>query len=121
MPTQALLPRNLLSSTAVTVALLALSIALPARAADTASCHMVLDAMKKQGSIPTHMYMTKAETPHGGKPSTSELISVGGKTYIQVGGTWQRSLMTQEERQKQGRRTSKAPRCSRAAIFATRR
>ncbi len=108
MPTKALLPRNLLSSTAGAAALLALSIALPARAADPASCRPVLDVMRKQNSVSTHMYMTRTAPSPGGKPSTSELISVGGKTYIQVGGTWQRSLMTQEERQKQGEENIKS-------------
>jgi hypothetical protein len=100
MPTKALLRRNLLHPTAVTAALLALSIALPARAADPASCRPVLDATRKQNSVSTHMYMTRTAPSSGGKPSTSEMIYVGGTSYIQVGDGWKRSTMTREAGQK---------------------
>lgn len=51
------------------------------------ACQPLVDAERKEIVTPHHMYVVRAG-------ATSELISTGGVTYIQVHGAWRRSPMS---------------------------
>lgn len=53
-------------------------------------CQPLVDAAKKQILTPHHAWVTQ-----GGR--TTESISIGGATYIQVHGTWKRSPLGPKE------------------------
>jgi outer membrane protein assembly factor BamB len=73
----------------------------PARAADPA-CKVVIDAITKQVTTPTHTVVTDTSASHGGQPKTHESIYVDGVVYVQVKGQWMRSPMTaQKKRERQ--------------------
>ncbi len=53
--------------------------------------------MKKYATVPSHLYITTIAQYNGGKPKTSEMISVDGGTYIEIGGKWIRSKFTPQD------------------------
>ena len=62
-----------------------------------AGCQPTTDAMKKYAAVPSHLYITTIAQYNGDKPKSSEMISVGGVSYIEVGGKWIRSKFTPED------------------------
>jgi hypothetical protein len=70
--------------------------ATPARAAD-AGCQPTTDAMKKYAAVPSHLYITTIAQYNGGKPESSEMITVGGVTYVGSDGKWIRSKFTPQD------------------------
>jgi len=76
--------------TVVVLAALALTPILARAQRITPVCQPLVDAAKKQIMTPHHAWVTQ-----GGR--TTESISIGGATYIQVRGAWRRSPMTQKD------------------------
>lgn len=64
-------------------------------AAQSPSCTPILSPMLKLYDAPFHMYTVDSAATdarlHGGKPRVSELIFIGGVTYVQARGTWVKS------------------------------
>src|ERR1017187_1150007 len=85
--------RLLMACTALSLMLMH---AITSRAAD-AGCQPTTDAMKKYAAVPSHLYITTIAQYNGDKPKSSEMISVGGVSYIEVGGKWIRSKFTPED------------------------
>jgi hypothetical protein len=82
--------------------------ATPSAAAD--SCQPVFDAITKIVTTPSHSYSTGVVN---GKPSTTEIIYVLGKTYMMVKGKWRLSPVTpndvlQQEQEMENRTNGKA-------------
>jgi len=65
------------------------------------SCKTVFDADDRKDATPYHAYVTRTMQIRGSKSESSEAIFVGGVAYIQVKGTWKRSLHTAEQQRKQ--------------------
>jgi len=57
-------------------------------------CKLVLDAMTKVVSTPTHLYATMN---FGGKNQAVETIYAGGGIYTRLDGKWSRSPMTMQD------------------------
>ncbi len=62
-----------------------------------AGCQPTTDAMKKYAAVPSHLYITTIAQYNGGKPKTSEMITVGGVTYVGTDGKWIRSKVTPQD------------------------
>ena len=84
----------------IAILIFAAAAAQPARAADPL-CKLVLDAMAKQITTPSHLYATEVTARRGGKPRATESIYAGGAIYVQVQGQWKRSPMSIQGMQKQ--------------------
>ena len=54
------------------------------------ACRPLVDAARKQITTPRHAWITEAGR-------TTESISIGGATYLQVRGTWRRSPLGEKE------------------------
>jgi len=53
------------------------------------ACQAVLDASEKLYTTPFHMYSTQAGALVGnGKPTSSEMVSLGGTDYVLYNGKW---------------------------------
>jgi hypothetical protein len=82
----------------------------PARLAAQDPCQPTYDAMSKAMSTPTHIYMTMTGVPNSADKHTTEVIYIGGATYVNVGGKWSRSPMTSQqviEKEEENRKASK--------------
>ena len=85
-------------------ALFVLSLAaVPAYAQATlpAECQPVLAAGEKQFTVPSHAAMST--TGMGPAPMNSEVINIGGVTYVKVMDRWMKSPMSSEQLVKQAR------------------
>jgi hypothetical protein len=65
----------------------------PAAVGD-ASCRTLADAVVRQITTPTHLYMTEVAAFKGGKERRSETIYAGGAIYVRLDGKWTRSAIT---------------------------
>src|SRR5262245_36561706 len=72
-----------------------------AQATLPAECQPVLAAGEKQFTVPSHASMTT--TGMGPAPMNSEVINIGGATYVKVMDRWMKSPMTAEQLAKQAR------------------
>jgi len=80
----------------------------PARLAAQDPCQATYDAMNKFMSTPTHIYSTMTGVPNGADKHTTEIIYVGGATYIHLSGKWSRSPMTPQQVRKKEEENRKA-------------
>ena len=64
-----------------------------------AACQPVTEAYKKLTATPVHEYMSESAEYTAGKTGTSELVYVNHLTFIQVGGRWRVSPMSEKDRQ----------------------
>jgi hypothetical protein len=62
-----------------------------------AVCKPLLDAQRKAIMTPHHSYSTQGLARQGDKPTTGEMISVGGENYLLYKGQWRRSPMTPQK------------------------
>jgi hypothetical protein len=88
---------RLLSAAGFTFALLLTG---PARLAAQDPCQPTYDAMSKLMSTPTHLYSTYSSmpsVPNSADKHTTEIIYIGGATYVKVTGKWSRSPMTTQQ------------------------
>jgi hypothetical protein len=72
-------------------------------AADSApaECKAVYNAADKLLAVPHHVYMTEIAAFTNGEPRQSELIFVGGVSYVRVSGRWTKSPLTVEQSRQQ--------------------
>ncbi len=68
---------------------------------DDSGCKAVFEANDKLLTTPNHMFLTHTSAAKAGKPTNSEIITVGGVRYIMVSGKWTRSSMSMQERKDQ--------------------
>jgi hypothetical protein len=78
--------------TALAAIVLAIATAPAGAQKDLVSCKPVFDATAKQMKVDSHAYSPADANVSGG--SKSEIIFVGGVTYVNAGGHWSRSPMT---------------------------
>jgi hypothetical protein len=71
-------------------------VAAPAAAQTVPGCQSIFDGMKKAMVTTNHMYLVMT----GSSASTTESITIGDVTYIQVSGKWMKSPMSPSEMQK---------------------
>jgi hypothetical protein len=82
--------------------------------ATPAECKAVDEATDKLFSVPHRLYMTETAGFTNGKPRQSELIFVGGVSYVHVSNKWIKSPVTaqeQREQQEKNRSTAKNQSC----------
>jgi hypothetical protein len=75
------------------------------------SCKAVNDAQDKVITTPTHIYSTMTSAPNSADKHTTEIIYVGGATYVKVSGKWTRSAITAQQvtkREEENRKASKS-------------
>jgi hypothetical protein len=76
-------------------------------------CQPTYDAMSKVMSTPTHLYSTYssvASVPNSADKHTTEIIYIGGATYVKLSGKWSRSPMTTQQvmqKEEENRKVSK--------------
>ena len=80
--------------TIASASLLAASAAAAQGTKDIASCKALFNANTKTTTTPSHMYMQEGAGASGGAPTTTEMVRVGGATYVQIHGKWQVSPIT---------------------------
>ncbi len=68
---------------------------------EPAECRLVFEATDKLFVIPHHVYMTEIGSFANGKPRQSELIFVGGVSYVHDSGKWIKSPLTVEQNRAQ--------------------
>jgi hypothetical protein len=98
---------RLLSAAGFTFGLLLIG---PARMAAQDPCQATYDAMSRVMSTATHIYSTMSAVPNGADKHTTEIIYVGGATYVHVSGKWSRSPMTPQQlmqKEEENRKASK--------------
>jgi hypothetical protein len=49
------------------------------------NCQIVIDAMTKVVTTPSHLYTTMTGSSTGGKPHITEIIYTGGASYVNTG------------------------------------
>jgi hypothetical protein len=96
---------RLLSATGFTFVLLLIG---PARLAAQDSCQPTYDAMSKVMSTPAHLYSTMTGGQNSADKHTTEVIYIGGATYVKVSGKWSRSPMTTQQVMQQEEENRKA-------------
>jgi hypothetical protein len=72
-----------------------------AQATMPAECQPVLAAGEKQFTVPSHAAMTT--TGMGPAPMNSEVINIGGVTYVKVMDRWMKSPMSSEQMAQQAK------------------
>jgi hypothetical protein len=73
-------------------------------------CQPTYDAMSKVMSTPTHIYMTMTGVPNSADKHTTEVIYIGGASYVKLGVKWTRSPMTTRQvmqKEEENRKASK--------------
>lgn len=68
---------------------------------EPAECRLVFEATDKLLAIPHHLYVTEIASFTNGKPRQSELIFVGGVSYVLDSGKWSKSPLTVEQKRAQ--------------------
>jgi hypothetical protein len=85
----------------------------PARLAAQDPCQPTYDAMSKVMSTPTHLYSTYSSmpsVPNSADRHTTEMIYIGGASYVKLGGKWVRSPLTTQQvmqKEEENRKASK--------------
>ena len=85
----------------------------PARLAAQDPCQPTYDAMSKVMSTPTHLYSTYSSmpsVPNSADRHTTEMIYIGGASYVKLGVKWTRSPMTTQQvmqKEEENRKASK--------------
>jgi len=75
------------------------------------SCKAINDAQDKVITTPTHIYTTMTSASNSADKHTTEIIYMGGATYVKVRGRWTRSAMTTQQvikREEENRKASKS-------------
>jgi hypothetical protein len=91
------MPRPLFGSALLAALALAATPAPGKAQAIPAVCKPLLDAERKGIMTPHHSYSTQSSALQGVKPTTGEIISVGGVNYLLHNGQWRRSPMTPQQ------------------------
>ena len=74
------------------------------------SCQPTYDAMSNVMSTPTHLYSTMTGVPNSADKHTTEVIYIGGASYVKLGVKWTRSPMTTRQvmqKEEENRKASK--------------
>jgi hypothetical protein len=82
----------------------------PTRVAAQDPCQPSYDAMSKVMSTPAHIYSTMTGVPNSADKHTTEIIYIGGATYVKLGSKWSRSPMTTQQvmqKEEENRKASK--------------